>query len=67
MEKWLERVIEEKDQLEKKLDKLDAYIVSDVFDSLDKGNKLLLMQQQAFMSCYLRILEERINYNIDTL
>ena len=63
MQEWLQRVVDEQQQLDEKLTKLNAYIMSDAFDSLDKQNRVLLIQQQAFMSAYLEVLIERININ----
>jgi hypothetical protein len=60
MEPWQERVVEEKKALDEKLEKLDAFILSKAFDSVDHFEKRRLHQQQFVMSEYSRILDERI-------
>ena len=54
------RLIEEKNQLEEKLDKLDAFLVSDKADDIADVQKALLFVQATAMNTYLRCLEERI-------
>ena len=54
------RLIEEKNQLEEKLDKLDAFLVSDKVDGIADVQKALLFVQATAMNTYLRCLEERI-------
>lgn len=54
------RLIEEKNQLEEKLDKLDAFLASDKVDGIADVQKALLFVQATAMNTYLRCLEERI-------
>ena len=54
------RLIEEKNQLEEKLDKLDAFLVSDKVEDIADVQKALLFVQATAMNTYLRCLEERI-------
>ena len=54
------RLIEEKNQLEEKLDKLDAFLVSDKVEGIADVQKALLFVQATAMNTYLRCLEERI-------
>ena len=54
------RLIEEKNQLEEKLDKLDAFLISDKVDGIADVQKALLFVQATAMNTYLRCLEERI-------
>ena len=54
------RLIEEKEQLEEKLNKLDAFIVSENFNKVDDVQKALLQVQATSMNTYLQCLKERI-------
>lgn len=54
------RVIEERDQLQERLSRLNAFLVSSQFYvTLDEHNQLLLTRQAAAMQEYLDILIER--------
>lgn len=54
------RLIEEKAQLEEKLDKLDAFLVSEKVKDVDDVQKALLQVQSTAMNTYLQCLKERI-------
>jgi len=54
------RLIEEKAQLEEKLDKLDAFLVSEKVKEIDDVQKALLQVQATAMNTYLQCLKERI-------
>lgn len=54
------RVIEERDQLLEKLNKLDSFIESDKFQEIDDVQRALLQVQATSMNCYLQCLNERI-------
>lgn len=54
------RLIEEKNQLEEKLDKLVAFLVSDKVEGIADVQEALLFVQATAMNAYLRCLEERI-------
>ena len=54
------RLIEEKNQLEEKLDKLDAFLISDKVDGIADVQKALLFVQATAMNTYLQCLKERI-------
>ena len=47
------RVIEERDQLLEKLNKLDSFIESDKFQEIDDVQRALLQVQATSMNCYL--------------
>ena len=55
------RLIDEKEQLEEKLDKLDAFLMSEKVDTIDDTQKALLFVQATAMNTYLQCLIERIN------
>lgn len=55
-----DRVIEERDQLLEKLNKLDFFIESDKFQEIDDVQRALLQVQATSMNCYLQCLNERI-------
>ena len=54
------RLIEEKAQLEEKIDKLDAFLVSEKVKEIDDVQKALLQVQATAMNTYLQCLKERI-------
>ena len=54
------RLIDEKAQLEEKLDKLDAFLVSEKVKDVDDVQKALLQVQATAMNTYLQCLKERI-------
>lgn len=54
------RLIEEQTQLEEKLNKLDAFLVSEKVNSIDDVQKALLQVQATAMNTYLQCLKERI-------
>lgn len=54
------RLETEKVELEEKLDKLDAFLVSEKVNSVDDVQKALLQVQAAAMNTYLQCLKERI-------
>ena len=54
------RLIDEKAQLEEKLDKLDAFLVSEKVKYVDDVQKALLQVQATAMNTYLQCLKERI-------
>ncbi len=54
------RLIEEKAQLEEKLDKLDAFLVSEKVKEIDDVQKALLQVQATAMNTYLQCLKARI-------
>ena len=54
------RLETEKVELEEKLDKLDAFLVSEKVNSVDDVQKALLQVQATAMNTYLQCLKERI-------
>ena len=56
-----ERVIVEKSELEEKLAKLEAFLLTDVFEGLDDTDKSLLVNQKAHMLGYSRALALRVD------
>lgn len=54
------RVIEERDQLSERLDKLISFMETTTFKDLSGPDKLLLREQAAYMNMYKKILNERI-------
>jgi hypothetical protein len=59
MEAYQERVIEEVNQLQLKINKLADFLNSDKYDSIDDPD-VLLEEQFTHMSEYRRVLNERI-------
>jgi len=56
-----ERVVAEKEQLDEKLDKLSAFMHSNVFGQLHTTDQELLGMQQHLMLGYSKVLAARIN------
>ena len=62
MEAFVLRVIEEKEQLDKKIEALKAFRRSDVFSTLTYEEQYWLIMQLTTMQQYQEILELRIMY-----
>ena len=56
-----QRVVDEHRELWVRLNKLNVFFNSPVFDDLDEAEKTRLIAQQEFMNGYERMLRERIN------
>jgi len=54
------RLVTEKSELEEKLNKLDAFLMSEKVNSVDDVQKALLQVQATAMNTYLQCLKERI-------
>ena len=60
MEDYKERVIAEKKELDDRLEKLTAFIISSRFNDLTFAEQRRLSKQKSIMFLYLCILKERI-------
>ena len=60
MEDFKKRLIVEREELDDKLAKLEAFIRSPRFENLDERNRELLVSQRGAMRQYSDILAERI-------
>lgn len=60
MEDFKTRLVDEYNQLEEKLNKLDAFLISDKVDGIEDVQNALLHVQAAAMNTYLQCLRERI-------
>ena len=60
MEDFKTRLVDEYNQLEEKLNKLDAFLISDKVDGVEDVQNALLHVQAAAMNTYLQCLRERI-------
>lgn len=60
MEAHLQRVVEEKRELDEKLSKLSAFFGTDTFAGLVDEQKELLRRQAYHMQCYSNILASRL-------
>ena len=61
MEAYQERVLEERAQLNDRLNKLDAWLYTEKFNCLSLDDQDLLITQQRIMVEYLDVLDQRIN------
>lgn len=57
---WMERVVDERRELQEKTDRLGTFLDSDTFTALDYRGQELLIIQHFLMKQYLEILGERI-------
>ena len=60
MQDWQERVIKEREELSVRGDKLDAFMSSDVYDTLDSDGRAWLFIQVHAMFMYAEALDARI-------
>ena len=60
MEQWQERVIQEKKELDEKIDKLKKFLDEESIDALDQTERLRLEVQLTIMESYSNILKARI-------
>ncbi len=60
MEPWQERVVVEREELEEKIQKLEAFIRSPGYASVLHDERYRLHQQMFYMGEYSRILADRI-------
>lgn len=60
METYQERVVEEKRQLDERLERLRAFTVGELFASLPVEEQGRLNRQQLIMEHYVNVLRERI-------
>lgn len=60
MELWQQRVIDEKNELIRKVKRLNKFILTDDFEELSAAEKELLRRQHKLMMEYKLILNERI-------
>jgi len=60
MNDFQQRLIEEQAQLEEKLDKLDAFLMSENVKEIDDTQKALLSVQATAMNTYNQCLKERL-------
>lgn len=61
LEAYQERVLEERAQLNDRLNKLDAWLYTEKFNCLSLDDQDLLITQQRIMVEYLDVLDQRIN------
>ena len=62
MEAYIERMVEEKRELDGRISRLIAFVYSDKGDDLDDNQKYLLNEQFHAMARYHETLVERIKY-----
>lgn len=58
--KAFQRVIDEKQDLDEKIERLKSFFITDIYNSLEKEEQELLKQQIEHMVLYSCILEQRI-------
>lgn len=57
-----QRVVSERDELKERTEKLGEFILNNpVFQGLSEDERTDMSEQHYFMSCYLEILDKRIN------
>ena len=60
MKDYQKRVIEERDELEKKVKSLETFFECDIFKSIEDAERFRLNRQHKHMVDYLNVLRERI-------
>jgi len=60
MEKWQDRVVKERDELDKKIKALQEFIAGDTFEDVESAEQLRLKKQCVIMVDYRNILTMRI-------
>ena len=60
MQPHQERVVTERSELAEKLDKLNSFTRSKIFDALDTREQNRLIRQAVVMGQYVEVLDERI-------
>lgn len=58
---WKDRLINERDELEVRVDKLRCFVNSKTFDHVSGKQNWLLREQLHHMQCYLDILNDRLD------
>lgn len=61
MSPWQERLVKEKQELDQKITKLQAFIAGPDFGDLDSANQYWLIEQVGAMENYSYSLQQRIN------
>lgn len=65
---WFDRVVEERDELQKKIDTLSEFLADKRKSRLMQPEELVSLQmQESYMKLYLAVLNERIERNKDGL
>lgn len=64
MELYIQRMIDEKQELDTKLEKLVAFRTGEKASILDENQKSLMDRQAEVMNTYSKVLAERINYEM---
>jgi len=62
MEDWQKRVLEEKVELDSRLEQLQSFLRGDIFACLPDDDQSRLERQAIIMAKYSSILRERIHY-----
>ena len=60
MKDFQQRVVDEKCDLDEKIERLDEFLYTDIFAKLNDGDRGLLQAQYIIMSNYSGILQSRI-------
>lgn len=64
MQPHQERVIEEKQELDNRINKLSSFFDTNIFSSINKDEQGRLIRQYEYMKLYSKVLSERIeNFN----
>lgn len=66
-EEFIQRIIAEKQELDEKLEKLKAFLLSDKSDDIEHKYRRLLFEQHIIMEKYARVLDARIRLYLEDL
>ena len=62
MQEFQQRVVDEKTELDLKISKLESFLDTELFRSLDRDEQVRMTQQYVVMKRYSEILQSRINH-----
>lgn len=62
MQEFQKRVVDEKTELDLKISKLESFLDTELFRSLDRDEQVRITQQYVVMKRYSEILQSRINH-----
>lgn len=62
MQEFQKRVVDEKTELDLKISKLESFLDTELFRSLDRDEQVRMTQQYVVMKRYSEILQSRINH-----
>ena len=60
-EPWQQRLVDEKDELSGRLNRLYEFMLTSIYETLSADEKIRIVRQRDAMNTYLEVLFDRIN------